>query len=410
VLAAPPALPFAVELRPIDSIRPYPGNPRLNDDAVEAVAASIRTFGWRVPIVVDRDGVIICGHTRYKAAVKLGLAEVPVHVAAELTPAQAKAYRLADNQTASLASWDDGKLVAELLSLQEQEFDLGLTGFSADELSELLAPKPTDFAGDPDDMPEPPVEPITQPGDLWQLGRHRLLCGDSTKAKDVERLMDGATADMLLSDPPYGVSYVGKTKDALTVENDALDEDRLTALVSVAFDHAQAHCRPGAYWYATVPAGPLHLLFAHDWKRRGILRQIMVWAKDSMVLGHSEYHYQHEPILFGWIPGDRHKNADRTRTTLWQYDRPKASREHPTMKPVALWSQAIADGSRPGELVYDPFLGSGTTLIAAEQLGRNCHGMEISPQYADVIVQRFETLTGTKAERVPAGDEAEVRA
>ncbi|MBX3399487.1 MAG: ParB N-terminal domain-containing protein [Gemmataceae bacterium] len=408
--AAPSTLSFAVELRTIDSIRPYPDNPRLNDAAVDAVASSIRTFGWRVPIVVDCDGVIVAGHTRFKAAVKLGLAEVPVHVAAELTPAQAKAYRLADNQTASLASWDDGKLVAELLSLQEQEFDLGLTGFTADELSELLAPEPNEFAGDPDDVPEPPVEPITQPGDLWLLGRHRLLCGDSTKAADVERLMAGAKADMLLSDPPYGVAYVGKTKDALTVENDALDEEGLSALVSAAFDLAQAHCRPGAYWYATVPAGPLHLLFAHDWKRRGILRQIMVWVKDSMVLGHSEYHYQHEPILFGWIPGDRHKNADRTRTTLWQYDRPKASREHPTMKPVALWSQAITDGSRPGELVYDPFLGSGTTLIAAEQLGRTCCGMEISPQYCDVIVQRFETLSSTKAERVPTGDEAEVPA
>lgn len=405
MLAAPPANSFTVELRLIDSIRPYPDNPRDNDAAVEAVANSIRTFGWRVPIVVDRDGVIVAGHTRYKAALKLDLAEVPVHVAAELTPAQAKAFRLADNATSSIATWDDAKLVAELLALQEQEFDLGLTGFSADELSELLAPEPTDFAGDPDDVPEPPVEPITQPGDLWRLGRHRLLCGDSTKAEDVERLMAGAKADMLLSDPPYGVAYVGKTKDALTVENDELDEQSLSALVSAAFDHAETHCRPGAYWYATVPAGPLHLLFAQDWKRRGILRQIMVWAKDSMVLGHSEYHYRHEPILFGWIPGDRHKNGDRTRTTLWQYDRPKASREHPTMKPVALWSQAVTDGSRPGELVYDPFLGSGTTMIAAEELGRRCYGMEISPQYCDVVVQRFETLTGTKAERVAAGED-----
>jgi DNA modification methylase len=249
-----------------------------------------------------------------------------------------------------------------------------------------------------DEIPEPPVDPITKPGDLWTLGDHRLLCGDSTKAEDVERLMAGAKADMVLSDPPYGVSYVGKTKDALKVENDALGEEDLTALVVAAFDNAEANCRAGAYWYATVPPGPLHILFADDWKRRGILRQIMVWAKDSMVLGHSEYHYQHEPILFGWIPGDRHKNSDRTRTTLWQYDRPKANREHPTMKPVALWAQAVTDGSRTGEIVYDPFLGSGTTLIAAEQLGRKCYGMEISPQYCDVIVKRWETLTGKKAE------------
>jgi DNA modification methylase len=252
---------------------------------------------------------------------------------------------------------------------------------------------------DPDEVPEPPEEPITQTGDLWLLGEHRLLCGDSTSAEDVGRLMDGEKADMLLSDPPYGVSYVGKTKESLTIKNDQLDESSLTEFIRNAFNNAEAICRSGAYWFATVPPGPLHLLFAEDWKRRGILRQIMVWAKDSLVLGHSEYHYQHEPILFGWIAGDRHKNSDRTRTTLWEYDRPKASREHPTMKPVPLWAQAVTDGSRRGEVVYDPFLGSGTTLIAAEQLGRKCYGMEIDPQYCDVIVKRWEDFTGQTATR-----------
>jgi DNA modification methylase len=234
-------------------------------------------------------------------------------------------------------------------------------------------------------------------GKLILKAKHRLLCGDSTKASDVQRLLDGQPIDLVLTDPPYGVSYVGKTADQLTVENDSLNEDQLRQLISMAFDHAEAQARPGAYWFATVPAGPLHLLFANDWKRRGILRQILVWAKDAMVLGHSEYHYQHEPILFGWTPGPRHQNSDRTRTTLWQYDRPKASREHPTMKPVALWCQAIQDGSRPGELVYDPFLGSGTTIIAAERLGRHCYGLELSPSYCDVIVERWQTLTGRKA-------------
>lgn len=201
----------------------------------------------------------------------------------------------------------------------------------------------------------------------------------------------------MLTDPPYGVGYVGKTKDALTIENDCLNQDELRIFVKSCFDNAESACRPGAYWYATVPSGPLHLIFAEDWKRRGILRQIMVWAKDSMVLGHSEYHYQHEPILFGWIPGDRHKNIDRTRTTLWQYARPKASASHPTMKPVALWTQAVNDGSRNGEIIYDPFLGSGTSIVVAEQLERVCYGMEISPVYCDVIVKRWETLTGKKA-------------
>jgi site-specific DNA-methyltransferase (adenine-specific) len=212
--------------------------------------------------------------------------------------------------------------------------------------------------------------------------------------------MADAKADMVLTDPPYGVSYVGNTEDALTVENDSLSESDLSDLMKTAFDNAQSVSRSGAYWYATVPAGPLHILFAADWKARGILRQIMVWAKDSMVLGHSEYHYQHEPILFGWVPGSRHKNSDRTRTTLWQCDRPKASREHPTMKPVALWSRAVEDGSRRGEYVLDPFCGSGTTIIACEKDGRHGLGMELSPQYCDVIVKRWEDYTGKKAVRL----------
>jgi site-specific DNA-methyltransferase (adenine-specific) len=206
---------------------------------------------------------------------------------------------------------------------------------------------------------------------------------------------------MVLTDPPYGVSYVGKTEDALTIENDELEEPELIQLVLEAFNNAQRISRPGAYWYATVPAGPLHILFADDWKKRGILRQIMVWVKDSMVLGHSEYHYRHEPILFGWLPGKRHANSDRTRTTVWEYDRPKVNREHPTMKPVPLWAQAIRDGSIKGEIVYDCFLGSGTTLIAAEQLGRRCFGMELSPNYCDVIMRRYADLI-TKAGRKPS--------
>ena len=379
--------------RPLSEIQPYENNPRLNDDAVDAVAASIREFGFRQAIVTDPDGVIIVGHTRYKAALKLGLEKVPVHVARDLSPEQVKAYRLADNRTGELATWNWDLLKFELADLQDADFDLGLLAFDDEELTRLLegddAMVVTEGMTDPDAVPEPPDEAVSVQGEIYQLGNHRLMCGDSTSRKDVVQLMGDAKADLLLSDPPYGVSYVGKTKDALKIENDSLDEDELTQLVRSAFDNAEAVCRAGAYWYATVPAGPLHILFADDWKRREILRQIMVWAKDSMVLGHSEYHYQHEPILFGWIPGERHKNADRTRTTLWQYDRPKASREHPTMKPVALWVQAVQDGSRKGELVYDPFLGSGTTIMAAEQTGRVCYGMEIEPKYCDVIRKRW---------------------
>jgi len=374
-----------------------PANARKhNERNIDAIVASLARFGQQKPIVIDKANVVRAGNGALQAARSLGWTHVDC-VRSKLDGADASAYAIADNRTAELAEWDDDVLAATLEGLQLEGM-LDVTGFDDDELAELLKQVGAEVGEVvEDEVPEPPADPITKPGDLWLLGDHRLLCDDSTKAEDVKRLMAGEKADMVLSDPPYGVSYVGKTKDALKVENDELDEDLLTKLVCDAFDNAEANCRAGAYWYATVPAGPLHILFADDWKRRGILRQIMVWAKDSMVLGHSEYHYQHEPILFGWIPGDRHKNSDRTRTTLWKYDRPKANREHPTMKPVALWSQAVQDGSRSNEVVYDPFLGSGTTLIAAEQLGRRCFGMEISAAYCDVIVKRWETLTGKKA-------------
>ena len=252
--------------------------------------------------------------------------------------------------------------------------------------------------GDPDAVPEVPEEPTTKLGDLWTLGDHRVLCGDATSVDDVERLMDGKRADLLITDPPYGVSYVGKTKDALVIENDNLDENGLRELIDGAFNTALIATRPGAYWYATVPAGPLHLLFVQDWKDRGILRQIMVWVKSSMVMGHSEYHYKHEPIIYGWVPGgDRRKNPDRTRTTVWEYDKPSANREHPTMKPVELFTQMVLDSTDKNDRVFDPFLGSGTTLIAAEKTGRTCYGTEIAPQYVDVIVKRWQDYTGKEA-------------
>jgi DNA modification methylase len=385
---------------PLADLIPYARNPRKNDPAVQRVAASLKEYGLvKNSIVVDEDMVLITGHTTTKAMQALKWATAPeVTQVFGLTEAQKKAYRIADNKLGELAAWDDELLALELDDLKVLDFDLDLTGFDDKELGKILdAGKEAS-----EDDYEPPVEIETsiQRGDLFALGRHRLLCGDSTSAEDVGRLMDGEKADLLLTDPPYGVSYVGKTKDALTIENDALTEEGLEELIRGAFSIAETNCRPGAYWYATVPPGPLHLLFADDWKARGILRQIMVWVKDSMVLGHSEYHYQHEPILFGWIPGERYKNPDRTRTTVWECPRPKASREHPTMKPVALWARAIQDGSREADLVFDPFLGSGTTLVACEQLGRTCYGMEISPQYCQVIIDRWEKLTGQKAEKV----------
>lgn len=351
---------------PISDLTPYERNPRKNDEAVKKVAASLERFGLvKNSVVVDEDMVLITGHTTLKAMQSLGWTACPaVTQVFGLTEEEKRAYRIADNKLGELAEWDLELLALELDDLKVLDFDLDQTGFDDKELGKILD---TSKEASEDDY-EPPVEIETsiQRGDLFRLGRHRLLCGDSTSAEDVGRLTDGEKADLLLTDPPYGVSYVGKTKDALTIENDALTEEGLEELIRGAFSLAETNCRPGAYWYATVPAGPLHLLFADDWKARGILRQIMVWVKDSMVLGHSEYHYRHEPILFGWMPGERYKNPDRTRTTVWECPRPKASREHPTMKPVALWARAIQDGSREADLVFDPFLGSGTTLVACE--------------------------------------------
>ncbi|HEX4608244.1 MAG TPA: ParB N-terminal domain-containing protein, partial [Urbifossiella sp.] len=230
-----------VEMWPVARLKPYPDNPRHNDAGVDAVAASIRSFGFRQPCVVDEADVIVVGHTRYKAALRLGLAEVPVHVARGLTPDQARAYRLADNQTAALSAWDDDRLAAELAALQAADFDLTLTGFPEDEVLRLLADPPSEALADPDDVPDPPADPVTRPGDLWAIGRHRLLCGDATKSADVARVLGGTRADLLLTDPPYNVAYEGGTPDRLTLANDDLSPDDFQQFLVAALSAATAH-------------------------------------------------------------------------------------------------------------------------------------------------------------------------
>lgn len=390
--------PLAVS---IDSLNPDPSNARKHDKRnIEAIKASLARFGQTKPIVLHENGTtIIAGNGTWHAAKELGWTEIAA-AKTNLDAAEAVAYGIADNKTAELAEWEDDTL-RDLMDALPDDLKLA-TGFEGDEIADMLR-LPTDQV-DEDEVPPAPDQPVTQPGDLWLLGGHRLICGSSADHTTLTRLFDGRKADMLLTDPPYGVSYVGKTKDALTIENDELDEEQLAELMKSVFDLCDEFTREGAYWYATVPAGPLFLVFAEDWKRRGILRQMLVWAKDTMVMGRSEYHYKHEPILFGWKEGQRHKNNDRTRTSVWEVDRPKVNREHPTMKPVELWSKAIKDGSRSGEIIFDPFLGSGTTIIAADQMGCLGYGCELDPKYCDVIVQRWETLTGETAERVALED------
>ncbi|QEL20640.1 DNA modification methylase [Limnoglobus roseus] len=394
-----------VQMRDISSITPYADNPRVNDAAVDAVAESIATFGWQQPLVLDAHGVIVVGHTRYKAALKLGLTVVPVHVATDLTPAQAKAYRLADNRTAAIATWDDGKLVAELLALQGTDVDLASIGFTADELADLLKADEPAHPGDPDAVPDPPAEPVTRPGDVWLLGRHRLLCGDATNPADLATVLDGAPADLLLTDPPYNVAYEGKTADKLTLANDAMAGGDYRRFLARALAAANGVLRPGAafyLWHADFEGLTVRTACADAGLR---VRQCLVWVKSAFALGRFDYHWKHEPCLYGWADGAAHTwLSDRTQTTVLEFDRPAKNDVHPTMKPVDLFAYLVGNSCPAAGVVLDPFAGSGTTLVAAEHTGRTAALVELDPRYCDVVVRRYEDLTGQTAERVPAAD------
>ena len=391
-----------VEMRPTDTVRPYLGNPRRNDDAVDAVARSITEFGFRQPIVVDGDGVIIAGHTRHKAALKLGLAEVPVHVASGLTPAQTRAYRLADNQTATLATWDDDALVTELLGLREQGYDLDLTGFDADELTRLLGADDAAPSGDPEDVPEPPAEAVTRLGDLWVMGQHRLVCGDAADPAAYARLLEGTPADLLLTDPLYNVADAGKTAAAMTIANDDLDAEAYRAFLAGCLAAATAVVKPGGgfyVWHADLHG--LAVRLACDDAGLAV-RQCLVWAKSAFTLGRQDYHWRHEPCLYGWREGAAHAwLGDRSQSTVLEFDRPARNGEHPTMKPAALFEHLVRNSCPEGGLVLDPFAGSGTALVAAEVAGRRAALLELDPRYCDVVVRRWEQLTGKTAERRP---------
>lgn len=390
-----------VRFVPIGEVVPYVRNPRKNTAAIAKVAASIREFGWRQPIVVDAEMTVIAGHTRLEAARSLGMAEVPVHVAFGMTEAQVKAYRLADNRVSEEAEWDRDLLALEFADLQALDFDLAGTGFDAEELAEILAPPGGVLDGaDLDEAPEPPAEPVTKPGDLIVLGAHRLFCGDSTDAGAWDAVMGDDEADGVWTDPPYGVSYVGKTKDALTIENDSLDEKSLADFLRAALSLAWAHSKAGAPWYVASPSGPLQCVFDTVLIELGVRRQCLVWLKDQFVLGRSDYHYRHEPIFYGWKEGAAHQwFGGRSQDSVLDIPRPKRNAEHPTMKPVALVTRCLENSTQRGAVVADPFGGSGTTLLAAEATGRRARLIELDPRYCDVIVARWEAATGQKATR-----------
>jgi site-specific DNA-methyltransferase (adenine-specific) len=381
-----------IEQRNINEIIPYEHNPRINDNAVDAVANSIKEFGWRVPIIVDKDMVVICGHTRLRAAKQLGLTEVPVHVAVDLPPDKVKAYRIADNQTGNIAEWDYDLLPLELADLQNMNFDLSLLGFDADELDKLLNGNEAVIEGmtDPDEVPETPDEPVSRRGEIYQLGGHRLMCGDSTGSVDVEALMCGEQADLLLQDPPYNVAYEGGTADHLTIQNDNMDDAAFFSFLTAAFTNAVEAMKPGASYYI-FHADSEGYNFRGACQAAGLqLRECLIWVKDSLVMGRQDYHYRHEPILYGWKDGAAHSwYSDRKQTTVLEFDRPKKSDLHPTMKSVEMLVYLIKNSSGKGNIVADFFGGSGSTLIAAEQTGRKARLMELDEKYCDVIRRRW---------------------
>lgn len=390
-----------IKQTPIDEIKPYTNNPRkLSDKAISKVAASIKEFGFRQPIVVDKDGVIVVGHTRYQAARKLELKEVPVTKISNLTQEQINAYRIADNKTNEYADWDDDLLSLELKELEHADFDLGLTGLEKSEIDELLFEEKQGLTDD-DEIPETPEEPITKLGDIWLLGKHKLICGDSTRQETYSALFGDSKADLYLTDPPYNVNYEGKTKDKLKIQNDKQTDDEFIDFLSQAFRSADEFLKMGGsfyIWHSDSEGLNFRLACIEaKWK----LRQTLIWQKNSMVMGRQDYQWQHEPCLYGWKEGSSHNwYSDRKQTTIIKHDRPTSSKLHPTMKPVSLMEYLINNSSKQEDIILDSFLGSGSTLIACEKLHRICYGVELDPKYCDVIIKRWEQWTGAKATKI----------
>lgn len=383
----------------VEALIPYAKNSRTHSDAqVAQIAASIKEFGWTNPILIDGTKGIIAGHGRLMAARKLGYDKVPVIQLKDMTESQKKAYVIADNQLAMNAGWDIDLLKIEVADLQEDGFDLELLGFDNKMLDSLLEPEVKEGLTDEDAVPELPKEPKTKLGDVYILGEHRLMCGDSTSIEAVEKLTDGLV-DILVTDPPYNVNYEGATKDKLKIMNDSMDDEQFRQFLRDAFVAADAVMKQGAVYYIwhADSEGYNFRGACRDagWK----VRQTLIWAKDSMVMGRQDYHWKHEPCLYGWKEGAAHLwAADRKQTTIIECKKPRVNDIHPTMKPVELMEYQILNNTKGQDVVLDLFGGSGSTLIACEKTGRKARLMELDPKYCDVIVKRWEDFTGKKAE------------
>jgi len=398
-----------IEQWPTTKLLPYARNARTHSDAqVAQIAASIAEFGFTNPILAGSDGVIVAGHGRLAAAQKLGLEVVPVVVLDHLSPTQRRALVIADNRIAENAGWDDAMLRVELAALADENFDLAITGFDADALAELMAGDEPDAEGQTDDdaVPEVSETPVSRAGDVWIMGQHRLLCGDSTVAESYDRLMQGDGADMVFTDPPYNVNYANSAKDKMRGKDRAILNDNLGDgfydFLLAALTPTIGHCR-GAI-YVAMSSSELDALQAAFRAAGGHWSTFIIWAKNTFTLGRADYQRQYEPILYGWPEGaQRHWCGDRDQGDVWAIKKPQKNDLHPTMKPVELVERAIRNSSRPGSVVLDPFGGSGTTLIAAEKSGRWARLIELDPKYVDVIVRRWQDWTGQRATRESDG-------
>ncbi|WP_208952181.1 site-specific DNA-methyltransferase [Rahnella sp. ChDrAdgB13] len=384
--------------RPLKDLTPYARNARTHDeDQVMQLVASIEEFGWTNPVLIDEKGEIIAGHGRVLAAVELSVASVPTITLSGLTDAQKRAYRLADNQLALNGGWNSELLKVEIESLLQDGFDINLVGFDSGFVDDLLAEQASGKT-DPDDVPDPQNSVVSAVGDLWLLGRHRLLCGDATVPEQVEKLCAGQLVDMWLTDPPYNVGYVGKTRKAMTIQNDAQESSLFRKFLVKAYTAADVVMKPGAVFYIwhAESEGMNFRGAAGDvmWQ----IRQCLIWNKNTHVLSRSDYHWKHEPCLYGWKSGAAHLWAgDRKQSTVLECDRPQKNAEHPTIKPVELFEGQILNNTRGGDIILDSFAGSGTTVIACEVTGRNGRLLEVDPRYVDVIIRRWQVFTGLHA-------------
>lgn len=384
----------------IEKLIPYKNNARTHsDEQIEKIAKSMKEFGFINPVLVDGNLNVIAGHGRILGAKKLGMKEVPCLFIEDLTEEQKRAYIIADNRLAEDAGWDKELLKIELEDLKNMNFDITLTGFELEDF---------DFSMDETEVIEDefdetvPEEPTSKKGEIYKLGKHFLMCGDSTDINDVEKLMNGVKADMLLTDPPYNVDYEGGT--GLTIQNDNMDDETFREFLRVSFFNANSVMKEGAVFYIwhADSEGYNFRGACHDigWK----VRQCLIWCKNTLVMGRQDYHWKHEPCLYGWKEGASHLWAsDRKQTTVLEFDRPSVSKEHPTMKPVGLFDYLIKNNTKKDDIVLDLFAGSGTSIIVCEQNGRIAYSMELDPKYVDVIISRWEKLTGQQAERIENG-------